>query len=95
MKASEARRLTEKNFKVSVIKPLLDFVYGKIKETAEKGESSLLFPFNGYYNGNGYVKKEETAAVYRILKGDGFEIIEHPDPDPGHPCSHPYDEIRW
>lgn len=90
MKATEARKLTEKSAKTVVIKPYLDKIYDMIRIAAEKGETSITFEYNLCPGGTA------EEALRKQLRKDGYEIVFHDDPDPGHPCSGGcYETINW
>ena len=90
MKATEARKLTEKSAKTVVITPYLTALYSKIREAAAKGETSITFEYN--LNPSGAA----GDALRKQLRKDGYEIVFHDDPDPGHPCSGGcYETINW
>ena len=38
---------------------------------------------------------EEQTAITIALTKLGYVVKEHPDPDPGHPCSHAYTSVSW
>ncbi len=92
MKATEAVSLSQKANRVVLIEPLRKFVDAKIKEAAEKGRHSIVYPTNGYSQS---ISGDLEEALWQSLRQDGFKVKHHPDPDPGHPCSHPYDEVSW
>ena len=91
MKATEARKLTEENLKGPVIEPYLRIVHTKIKEAANKGKSSITHPWAGIRGV--YPSSDEQEAIWTSLRSDGYKVERHPDPDPGHPASAPYDSI--
>jgi hypothetical protein len=94
MNAKEARELSEKNLTRPVIKPLLDAIYDKISEAAKAGRKSITHPWRGLRTL--YPTPDQQQAVWKHLtEVDGYEVKHHDDPDPGHPCSSSYTEIRW
>lgn len=92
MKASEARAITNTNLHGLVIKPQLDHIYSLIRLAAEGGRDSISAPF---FTKGTYPTPAEREAIYSKLKDDGYKVVDHPDPDPGHPCSRPYTTISW
>jgi len=101
MNAIEARDMTNENLKSPVIDPYLGIIYTRIECAAKEGKSSVTHPFHVPEN-LGYESRRQTypsspvkQAIYGCLRSQGYEIIEHEDPDPGHPCSCAYDEIKW
>jgi len=92
MKADEARDITRKNLQGPVIEPILASIYERIKGAALQGRSSIMNPFTNFKK---HPTPAEERAVFMRLRQDGFEVIRHDDPDPGHPCSRPFTEIRW
>ena len=90
MKATEARKLSKKSAKTVVITPYLTAIYGKIKEAAAKGETSITLEYHMDVAGAG------AAALRKQLRKDGYEIVFHDDPDPGDPYSGGcYETINW
>ncbi len=100
MTAQEARKLTEKSTKPAgeAIGPWLDHVYARIKTEAAKGGRRIANPFVG---ANGSPLRmpgptaEQAKAVLQALRQDGYGVVDHPDPDPGHYASHPYTTVSW
>lgn len=99
MNAKEARELAEQNLNGPVIEPLMEFVIGKIKEACEVGRRSIHNPLPSYKKNKGSqwggVSSEEQEAVFNVLRNLGYKVERHKNPDPGHPCSSDYDEIKW
>ena len=95
LKATEARRLTEKSAKTVVIDPYLTMIYTAIKFAAEMGETSIRF---NVYDLTGYkvLPTGVEKALRSQLRKDGYEIESHARSDPGHPRStgH-YETINW
>ena len=92
MKATEARKLTNKNLKGPVIQPALDAIYRKIEIAAKNGEDSLSHPFRGIPNLTDAIEK----AVELRLRSDGFKIVEVEGCDDGPNRSSPgYTVIKW
>ena len=97
MDAKQARELSDKVLGEVVITPWLERIDTKIKEACNKGYRSILDPdlhyegtkFNGSLSGAEYKK---VKAHYISL---GYNWIEHENPDPGHPCSREYVELKW
>ena len=98
MKASEARKLTKKNLASPVIEIYADQVVEKIKEAATAGRFQLINPFSNLKDKDGgftTLNSAELEAITKHFKAQGYTVIDHPDPDPGHPCSAPYTTLEW
>lgn len=96
MNAQEARNITNENLKGSVIKPYIECIDRKIERAAIEGKSSLHRPEVGAANGvDFYLTGAELKAVKEHYIGEGYEWIDNPDPDPGHPCSGAYTTLSW
>lgn len=93
MNASDAKKLTDQNLKSVVIKPFLDHIYSRVEEAAKKGDSSICHPFHGIRGT--WPSSAAQEAIWHQLRLNGYKVTHHPDPDPGHPGSSPYDEISW
>lgn len=90
MNAKKAKQLSVKNTKTLIV-----YVYGKnidarIKSAAQSGKNNVIHPFLGL---NLSYDKKKALKLYYMNKG--FNVIDHPDPDPGHPASRPFTEIKW
>ncbi len=92
--AKEARELTKTQIDNVLIKPYLDMLEDLIEAKAKDGINHLYHPFH-FCQKFQYPNDELQKAIFIHLISLGYEIIHHLDPDPGHPCSSPYDEIRW
>lgn len=92
MNAEEARKMTSKGRTSAATTDMMNFVYRQIEAKAAKGENSLTHPLVGFQSPLSEIEKE---AIYDRLLEEGYKVKHHPDPDPGHPCSHPYTEISW
>jgi hypothetical protein len=97
IKAEDAKRMSEENLNSVVIEPYLDLVYSKIETACKKGRFSITHPFHKGEEALplDYPNCEIKRAVFSHLRDNGYEIIEHSNPDPGHPCSSAYNEIKW
>jgi|GEM_PF-2359587 len=92
--ASEARRLTDGALTsdADAVRSYLKHIEGKIREAARKGRRSVSHPFSGPIHApDGTI----LEAVRKAVEGKGYTWTDHPDPDPGHPCSRPYTSISW
>ncbi len=68
-------------------------VDNQIRAATGKGERRIVNPFQGYR-----MLGPSMSTANRIrdeLQKAGYRWTNHPDPDPGHPCSRPYVEISW
>lgn len=93
MNAAEARAESERHLKTTILEPLLTHVYEKILEAAKKGRFSIQDPHQGY--SGDWPSLEVQNALWAALSANGYKVVYHPDPDPGHPCSHDYHEVSW
>jgi len=92
MTPTEARALAESKLHGPVIAPLLAHVKGRIKEAADKGQFQIAHPLYGYKK---WPDHEQTEALWLALQKEGWKVVHHPDPDPGHPASGPYTTVSW
>lgn len=97
MKASEARKLSAGFAKSVNVDTLWDKLMERVKTVAEtKGQTELIHPFNQLTTENiGRVTAAEEEALRKRLAAEGYKLKDHPDPDPGHPCSGPYTTLSW
>lgn len=94
MNAQEARKIAKSNLQGPLIDGALQHCYRLIQVAAAKGQTRITNPISGrapleWYDFN--FKK----ALYLALQKEGYKIVHHPDPDPGHPCCAPYTTISW
>lgn len=96
MNAAEAHAITKLHLTTQLLEPLLEHVFQKIQMAAERGQFSVQDPHLGYdlYAGR-VLSPELLLALWKALTDLGFEIHDHRDPDPGHPCSRPWVEVHW
>lgn len=92
MNALEARKLSQSTVKGRACHVLVANIKDRIKKRARQGDFSLTDPFGSDLSGLTEPKKQ---AVIAALRAEGYQVIEHEDPDPGHPCSRPYIEVKW
>jgi hypothetical protein len=92
MKATDARKLTNKHLKGPAIQPYLVKIYEAVDSAARNGRNSITNPL--YTNGIN-IPSHLHEAVEAALRLDGYTITNHPDPDPGHPCSGAYTTLSW
>ena len=92
MNAEEARMITERNLKGSLIDPLLEVAYSRIKEFAKKGEYRVVHPFYGVKGFPSMAIQESAANNLRL---DGFTVKLIPNPEPEGPRSSEYWEVSW
>lgn len=76
----------------AALRPLIEDATGRIMKAAERGESRCAHPLYGY---KGRCCDRMKEALWAELRRLGFAVKHHPDPDPGHPASAPYDEVSW
>lgn len=92
MKASEAKALAKKNLTGVVISPMLEAIFAEVKAASERGRFSMMLDWGKIKPYPSSLEKESVEGeLYRL----GYRIVHHPDPDPEHPCSHPWDELIW
>jgi hypothetical protein len=92
MTALEARKLSVEKLRNSVIQPMVDHIYNRIRAATQQGKFLIRDPFMGFSQ---YPSEEEKEAIFMTLKSNGYTVKDHPDPDPGDPRSRPYIEILW
>jgi hypothetical protein len=96
MKAYEARKISESFVDSKHIDTLWERLCARIRLQAEKGHHSLVHPWTGICGSRlDYASREEQEALTARLRADGYKVTDHPDPDPGHPCSGAYTEVTW
>ena len=94
--ASEVRKLTSESLKGPVIEPIIDVIDNAIIEQAKNGNSSLHNPMQvGDLRKSFSLNADVEKAVRLHYESKGFKWVDHPDPDPGHPCSAPYTTLSW
>lgn len=91
MKASEAKKITERNIRGPIIQPFLDIIYRKIKTAANGGKNSITDPLHGERIA---ITPIERDAVYVELAQQGYKVVYHQDPDFGSRCK-PYVTVSW
>jgi len=97
MKAEEARKITRENLKGPVIQPYLAFIYSQILQAAQNGQFSMANPFVCGERDEKlpWPSIDMEKVIFQKLTEEGYSVVQHPDPDPGHPCSAPYTTISW
>lgn len=98
--ADQAREETRQHLKGPVIEPWMEYLYDVIRVYTRKGQFSITHVFSDRKSDVGrccppHPSAEMQTAIRKQLEADGFEWKEHEDPDPGHPASGPYNEIKW
>jgi len=93
--AEEAKQLTLKALKGPVIRHFIEVLDAKILKLAGEGVNSV--DPHLYLGSMRWVAPtiNEWEAIKNHYVGLGFSWKDYPDPDPGHPCSHPYTLISW
>lgn len=97
MKASEARKISAGYAQSVDVDKLWDKLMARIKTIGETtGRTELVDPWLGL-NGDrlGLPTREQQDALRKRLIAEGYEVVDHPDPDPGHPASRPYTTVSW
>lgn len=95
MKASEARKIAEAYSSSKDVDLLWDALVLKMKARAEKGFTFMVHPYAELKGKNTYCSAEEQSALERRLVTNGYKVINHSNPDPGHPASSAYTEVLW
>lgn len=91
-----ARRRSLEKLRGPVIDPYLDLAYANIEKQIEKGRLSTQDPWIPEPRGGlEFPSAGIIEAVKEALRTDGYSVVDKPDPDPGHPCSHPYTLVSW
>jgi len=89
MKASEAREISEVAMAKAdgpVIGKYVTAITEKIKKACSEGMVGIYLD---------YIPREARKSVYSHFRSLGYDIEDHPDPDPGHPASRPYTTLSW
>ena len=92
MKASEALAIAQQNLAGPAIEPLLKQIYASIAAAAHKGQFTIQDLF---FCTHPMPSNAQVVAIRAHLRAEGYELEDHPDPDPGHPCSRPYTTLSW
>jgi len=97
MNAQEAKRVTIESLKGPVIESYISHINFRIKRAAKAGKSSIHNPQVGdpKEGSSFYLSGGEVKAVINHYNNEGFEWVDHPDPDPGHPCAGAYTTLSW
>lgn len=91
LNADDARALTKSALRASLIADYIPRVEDKIRQASSQGKRSVINPFSF----QDVFSQDRDDALHLYFTGQGFKIVKHPDPDPGHPCSAPYVELSW
>lgn len=79
-----------------IIVPYMEHIDKRIRTEALAGRRSISNPFSrSSASGIGYPSIEIVQAVRKAVEQLGYSWQDHPDPDPGHPCSSSYTTISW
>lgn len=66
-----------------------------IGKYSDEGETHMINPFSKIVPASTFLDPKVEKELIRKLEAEGMRIIQHPEPDPGHPCSRPYTELSW
>lgn len=66
-----------------------------IARHADEGFTHLNHPFAGIVPASTILDSQVERELIKMLEKEGFTVIHHPNPDPGHPASRPYIEVHW
>ena len=96
MKAHEARKISESFVDSKQMDTLWERLCARIQLQAEKGHYSLVHPWSAIGGSRlDYASRAEQEALTARLRANGYKVVDHQDPDPGHPCSRAYTEVSW
>jgi hypothetical protein len=97
MKASEARKLSQHYAQSADIDKLWGRLMKRIKDVAETtGRTEITHPWSGLHSERcSTITREQQDALRKRLIAEGYSVVDHPDPDPGHPASGPYTTVSW
>ena len=92
IKAEEARKLTHDSLRGSIIEPLLEIAYSRIRKFAKKGEYSVPHPFHGAAP---YPSRAAQEAAVNRLREEGYTVTYIDNPEPERPGTNSYWEVSW
>jgi hypothetical protein len=97
MNAAEAKILTTEALEGTAIECFVTYIDKRIKDQAEEGKSSINNPdmINSESGDTFYVGGDYLESLKKHYEMEGFKWVNHPDPDPGHPCSRAYITLEW
>lgn len=98
MKADEARALVAQHGVdiLSRVDTLMPTIYKAIAAEAKAGRSSVEDHKLSIAIGRTQVPGVVWNGIWGRLRKDGYKIVHHDDPDPGHPGSRgSYTEVLW
>lgn len=99
MTPADAKALYDKQIEKDLDETIMKLVYQAIKEKIELHKKKS-YDFDQLLIGilekiNGRPIRDYSEEIRSVLKTQGFQIVDHPDPDPGHPCSRPYTTLYF
>jgi len=93
MNAEQARALSSKNLDL-MIEPTIAIINQKIEKMAASNNPSGNRCLNSLWYGL-TLSNDQKLAITAHFRKEGFKIVDHPDPDPGHPGSSEYTTMEW
>jgi hypothetical protein len=95
MTANEARKITQESLEGPVLDPILRYIKQQIVDAAKSGKSQVINPLSKNIPA-AWCSMELQSLLWKRLRNEGYKIVQHDDPDPGHPCSSGgYMTIEW
>jgi hypothetical protein len=95
MNAEEARQLSDAALKGPAIESFIETLETEIRQAAKKGRREIR-PWECLAKLRMMDPTMEIRdAIQRHFVAQGFTWKDHPNSDPGHPCSHPYSTLSW
>lgn len=97
--AAQAREESLMNIKGPAIEEYINHIDGRIEVAIKEGKTIIYHPFVGFNGMNQPIMKpptdEQRDATLQHFRNEGYLVMYHPDPDPGHPASSEYYTIEW
>jgi hypothetical protein len=95
LSAAEARTLTTNCLTANVATDFLPLLLDRIRKTSIAGQFELVHPFRQLETTTQAVTPVVEQELRRKLAELGYTVVDHPDPDPGHPGSSAYTTVSW
>lgn len=90
--AEQARQISVSNTELAATE-YVERILLEVEKVALMGEREIYSPLKvGIL---GYPPSQTIKKIRNSLEDLGYLWIDHPDPDPGHPCSAPYTTLEW
>lgn len=84
--------------KMTPLRPFVEYLERRILEATAEGKSSITHPFHSFKDPQGkamFPPSNGPELLRMEFKKRGFEIVDHPDPDPGDIRSGSYTTLSW